>query len=163
MTDKGFLLVLRVLQRLLVVIIECAPQTMASCVFHVCGAISLLQCIQPYSLCPPPSTLPSRIASRMNVEMKDSGKVKFFDTTKGFGFITPSKGGEDIFVHQTAVYAQGFRSLAEGEDVEFDVSEDKAKGRKFATNVTGPNGAYVQGSPRRERAPMGNGGGYDRY
>jgi len=162
--DKGFLRVLRVLLRLLMHLIKCAPQTMASCVFHECGADPRYSvsstCVTLTSHTPTPH---SRTASRMNVEMKDSGKVKFFDTTKGFGFITPSKGGEDIFVHQTAVYAQGFRSLAEGEDVEFDVSEDKAKGRKFATNVTGPNGAYVQGSPRRERAPMGNGGGYDRY
>lgn len=90
--------------------------------------------------------------SRCNMEMKESGKVKFFDATKGFGFITPASGGEDIFVHQTAVYAQGFRSLAEGEDVEFDISEDKAKGKKFASNVTGPNGAYVQGAPRKERS-----------
>lgn len=98
---------------------------------------------------------------RLNMEMKETGKVKFFDATKGFGFITPTTGGEDIFVHQTAVYAQGFRSLAEGEDVEFDISEDKSKGKKFAANVTGPNGAYVQGAPRKERS-MG-GGSYERY
>lgn len=56
-----------------------------------------------------------------------------------------------MFVHQTAIYAQGFRSLAEGEAVEYDLGEDeKRKGKKFATNVTGPNGAYVQGAPRRE-------------
>jgi len=90
--------------------------------------------------------------------MKQTGKVKFFDVTKGFGFITPAAGGEDVFVHQTAVYAQGFRSLAEGEDVEFDITDDKAKGKRFASNVTGPNGAYVQGAPRREPS-MGRGGG----
>lgn len=113
----------------------------------------------PYLFFPHPSLLPlppRRRLSRCNMEMKESGKVKFFDATKGFGFITPASGGEDIFVHQTAVYAQGFRSLAEGEDVEFDISEDKAKGKKFASNVTGPNGAYVQGAPRKERS-MGGG------
>ena len=93
--------------------------------------------------------------------MKQAGKVKFFDVTKGFGFITPNGGGEDVFVHQTAVYAQGFRSLAEGEDVEFDVAEDKGKGQKFAANVTGPNGAYVQGAPRKEQSSRGGFG--DRY
>ena len=46
----------------------------------------------------------------------------------------------------------GFRSLAEGEEVEFDVMEDKTKGKKFAGNVTGPNGAFVQGAPRKERS-----------
>ena len=82
--------------------------------------------------------------------MKSTGRVKFFDATKGFGFITPSGGGDDVFVHQTAIYAQGFRSLAEGEEVEFDVATDDKKGKKFATNVTGPNGSFVRGAPRKE-------------
>ncbi len=91
------------------------------------------------------------MSPKLNMEMKASGKVKFFDSVKGFGFITPDQGGEDVFVHQTAIFAQGFRSLAEGEPVEFDVSEDRSKGKKFATNVTGPNGSPVQGAPRRDR------------
>lgn len=86
---------------------------------------------------------------KLNMEMKSTGKVKFFDATKGFGFITPNDGGDDVFVHQTAIYAQGFRSLAEGEEVEFDISQDEKKGKKFATNVTGPDGSFVQGAPRR--------------
>ena len=45
---------------------------------------------------------------------------------------------------------QGFRSLAEGETVEYDVVEDKQRGKSSAANVTGPNGAFVQGAPRRE-------------
>jgi cold shock CspA family protein len=98
---------------------------------------------------------------RPALEMKQitAGKVKFFDVTKGFGFITPTAGGEDIFVHQSAVYAEGFRSLAEGEDVEFEIVFDEKKGKKFASNVTGPNGSYVQGAPRRERSDYNS----DRY
>lgn len=92
--------------------------------------------------------------SRLVVEMKDAGKVKFFDSTKGFGFITPDAGGEDIFVHQSAIHANGFRSLADGEEVEFEVQEDPRRGKKFAVNVTGPNGAFVQGAPRREAKPF---------
>ena len=94
----------------------------------------------------------ARKAVNMQVVMKVTGTVKFFDSTKGFGFTTRAGGGDDVFVHQTAIYARGFRSLAEGEEVEFDIGEDdKKKGKKFAINVTGPNGAFVQGAPRRER------------
>jgi cold shock CspA family protein len=86
------------------------------------------------------------------MEMKVNGKVKFFDSVKGFGFITPDDGGDDVFVHQTAILSQGFRSLAEGEPVEFEVSSDPAKGgKKFASNVTGPNGSYVTGASRNNR------------
>ena len=89
-----------------------------------------------------------------------TGKVKFFDVTKGFGFISADIG-EDIFVHQTAIKAQGFRSLAEGEDVEFDIETKPDSDKKFAINVTGPGGAYCVGAPKRsdgERrsSPRGN-------
>ena len=49
------------------------------------------------------------------------GTVKWFNDAKGFGFITPEDGSKDIFVHHTAIATQGFRTLSEGQQVEFDV------------------------------------------
>jgi CspA family cold shock protein len=53
------------------------------------------------------------------------GQVKFFNTTKGFGFIAPQDGGKDVFVHVTAVQAAGLRGLDEGQNVSFEVEADK--------------------------------------
>jgi CspA family cold shock protein len=52
------------------------------------------------------------------------GTVKFFNTTKGFGFIAPEGGGKDVFVHATAVEQAGLRTLTEGQRVSFDVQPD---------------------------------------
>jgi CspA family cold shock protein len=57
------------------------------------------------------------------------GTVKFFNTAKGFGFISPEGGGKDVFVHATAVEKAGMRSLAEGQRVSFDIQPD-ARGSK---------------------------------
>ena len=54
-----------------------------------------------------------------------TGTVKWFNDAKGFGFITQDGGGEDVFVHHTAITMDGFRSLAEGQKVEFDVTQGK--------------------------------------
>jgi CspA family cold shock protein len=59
------------------------------------------------------------------------GTVKFFNTSKGFGFIAPEGGGKDVFVHATAVEAAGMRSLTEGQKVSFDIVPD-ARGAKAA-------------------------------
>lgn len=62
-----------------------------------------------------------------------TGTVKWFNDSKGFGFIAPDGGGKDVFVHQSAIESKGFRSLSEGDKVQFEVIED-TKGCK-ASNV----------------------------
>ena len=62
-----------------------------------------------------------------------TGSVKWFNDAKGFGFIAPEDGGDDVFVHFTAIQGDGFRTLTEGQNVSFE-SEAGPKGLK-ATNV----------------------------
>lgn len=83
-------------------------------------------------------------------QQRRRGTVKWFNSTKGFGFITPVEGDgtEDLFVHQSSINAEGFRSLREGEEVEFAI-ETTEDGRTKAVQVTGPEGEPPQGAPRR--------------
>jgi CspA family cold shock protein len=62
-----------------------------------------------------------------------TGKVKWFDTTKGFGFITPDDGSKDVFAHHTGIAGDGYKSLNEDQEVTFDVTEG-AKGPQ-ASNI----------------------------
>jgi len=66
--------------------------------------------------------------------MRTKGRVKWFNDQKGFGFITPDGGERDCFVHHSAIQMQGFRTLAEGDQVEFDIVQGE-KG-PAAQNVT---------------------------
>lgn len=52
-----------------------------------------------------------------------TGTVKWFNNTKGFGFIAPSEGGEDVFVHFSAIQGDGYRTLNEGQNVNFEVEQ----------------------------------------
>ena len=98
---------------------------------------------------PPPRKWPDGVDPSAG---KQIGAVKWFNSEKGFGFIAPASGGDDLFVHQSAIHAPGFRSLMEGEEVEFKVVEER--GKMKATEVTGPQGDFVQGASR----PGGRGG-----
>ena len=63
------------------------------------------------------------------------GTVKFFNSDKGYGFITPEDGGADVFVHVSAVEAAGIRHLVEGVRVSFEAVMDKRKGKTNAQNL----------------------------
>ncbi len=67
------------------------------------------------------------------VQMKMKGHVKWFNESKGFGFITPADGSKDVFVHFSAIQDNGFKTLAEGQAVEFEI-QDGQKG-PTAVNV----------------------------
>lgn len=64
-----------------------------------------------------------------------TGTVKWFNTTKGFGFIQPDGGGQDVFVHISAVQRSGLRELQEGQKVSYEVVADKRSGKSSAENL----------------------------
>jgi len=98
--------------------------------------------------------------SKSNNSPVKQGECKWFNSKKGFGFVTPKDGSEDVFVHQTAIHAEGFRSLAEKEPVEYVTAIDE-NGRVKALNVTGPGGEYVKGAPKPRPRFQNNNGGQD--
>lgn len=65
-----------------------------------------------------------------------SGTVKWFNPTKGFGFITPDEGGADVFVHISAVEQSGMNTLNEGQKLNYELQDDPKKGKSFATNLS---------------------------
>jgi CspA family cold shock protein len=99
-----------------------------------------------------------------------SGTVKWFNTAKGFGFIQPDDGGADVFVHVSAVEQAGLRGLNEGDQVEYELEQDRRSGKLAAGNlvVTGHGeaparaprgGGFGGGGGGFDRGPRGGGGG----
>ena len=64
------------------------------------------------------------------------GTVKWFDAIKGYGFIVNDEGGEDIFVHYTAIQKDGFKTLRDGQKVSFELTNDTDSGKLRASNVS---------------------------
>ncbi|XP_041013442.1 glycine-rich protein 2-like [Juglans microcarpa x Juglans regia] len=91
---------------------------------------------------------------------RSTGTVKWFSAQKGFGFIAPDEGGEDLFVHQTSIRSDGFRTLLEGQPVEFsiDYGED---GRTKAVDVTDLSRSRRPGFSRG--GGRGRAGNFSRY
>ncbi|MBD9374016.1 cold-shock protein [Rhizobium sp. ARZ01] len=65
----------------------------------------------------------------------NSGTVKWFNATKGFGFIQPDDGSTDVFVHISAVERAGMRSLNDGQKVRYDIVQDRKSGKSSADNL----------------------------
>src|SRR6516165_1737971 len=95
-----------------------------------------------------------------------TGTVKWFNTAKGFGFIQPDDGGSDVFVHVSAVEQAGLRGLNEGDQVQFELEQDRRSGKLSAGAlvVTGQGAAPARarsggfGGDRGDRGGFGGGG-----
>jgi CspA family cold shock protein len=90
------------------------------------GADCLLQC-RRFGMC--------RTVSRLKGQHVSTGTVKWFNETKGYGFITPDQGGSDIFVHISAVERSGLRGLNEGQKISYDLEADRKTGKSAAVNL----------------------------
>jgi CspA family cold shock protein len=97
---------------------------------------------------PAPSRGPSGGGGDRDSQGPGAGVVKWFNPTKGFGFIKPDDGGEDLFVHVSAVEQSGLRGLEEGQAVAYDVELDRRKGKTSAVNLR-VTGAAPASSARR--------------
>lgn len=65
----------------------------------------------------------------------NTGTVKWFNSTKGFGFIQPDNGSTDVFVHASAVERSGMRSLSDGQKITYDIVQDRKSGKNSADNL----------------------------
>eukprot|EP00397_Hematodinium_sp_SG-2012_P064277 GEMP01090543.1.p1 GENE.GEMP01090543.1~~GEMP01090543.1.p1 ORF type:complete len:121 (-),score=35.09 GEMP01090543.1:437-799(-) len=82
---------------------------------------------------------------------KVRGNVKWFNPEKGFGFITPQDGSEEVFAHYTDIVTEGFKSLGDGEEIEYILGVDPSNQKPRALEISGPDGAAVTGSQRKRR------------
>lgn len=79
-----------------------------------------------------------------------TGTVKWFNEAKGFGFIAPQEGGEDVFVHFSVIQGKGFKSLKEGQSVQFEATKSQ---KGFQATVVEPSQSEITEQPPRPRRP----------
>ncbi|CAN8229187.1 unnamed protein product [Cochlearia groenlandica] len=84
---------------------------------------------------------------------RSTGKVSWFSDSRGYGFITPDEEGDELFVHQSSILSDGFRSLTLGDSVEFAIGQG-SDGKTKAVDVTAPGGASLN---KKERSSRRNG------
>jgi CspA family cold shock protein len=77
-----------------------------------------------------------RVRNALGGNAMSTGTVKWFKEDKGYGFISDDNGGEDVFVHFSAIIADGYKTLSEGQKVSFETEEDPRNGKLKASNVT---------------------------
>lgn len=111
------------------------------------------------SLAPAAAAARSYHATAAAASEVQRGVCKWFHNQKGFGFISRENGEGDVFVHHSNIKGQGFKSLMDGEPLEFKVEADPRTGKLTAVEVTGPEGAPVRGRPR---PPMPSGRNFER-
>ena len=87
-----------------------------------------------FDACVPRSIIGVRANERREVGMA-TGVVKFFNATKGFGFIQPDDGSKDVFVHVSAVQQAGLDSLSVGQKVSYEITVDNRSGKQAAENI----------------------------
>jgi CspA family cold shock protein len=86
--------------------------------------------------------------------MAEKGKVKWFSNVKGYGFVEKEGGGQDVFVHYSAIQGEGYKTLEEGESITFDVTQGE-KGPQAANVVRLEKGEKKETPPQGEASPKG--------
>lgn len=77
----------------------------------------------------------TQVSNALKGHRMETGTVKFYNSQKGYGFITPDSGGKDVFVHATALERAGMTGLAEGQKVAFDTEQDRRSGKTAVANI----------------------------
>ena len=115
----------------------CAPGIAAARSLPAAANVFCFRSLQPWRIAPYSVVWAgmSRPDQRLKEQHVSTGTVKWFNETKGYGFITPDQGGSDVFVHISAVERSGLRGLNEGQKISYDLEADRKTGKSSAVNL----------------------------